>query len=187
MNMLQLSYAKSRGFAGEGAGVPSSFLMDLPRSEMEIIDKTEDYQQYFDGDDEGESSGRTRGGKQQPASVEWDDICQVDEAFESDGTTGVDFDDVCQLPPEEMQTRTASSGMPPENATLHAALSTAGELAQWAAFQCGRVAEHPDFGSGEIIAVSGSGKKRSVTIQFFSDGVERTFRLSHAQLTIESA
>ncbi|MGN6134258.1 MAG: hypothetical protein ACTHOU_07125, partial [Aureliella sp.] len=54
-----------------------------------------------------------------------------------------------------------------------------------AAFSVGRIVSHPAYGSGRIIAASGSGTKRSVTVDFFSDGQHRDFRVSHAQLSID--
>ena len=47
-NRLQLSIAKSRGFGSSRMSCPSSFLMELPRAEMEIIDLSEP----FAGDDD---------------------------------------------------------------------------------------------------------------------------------------
>ncbi len=46
---LQISCAKSRGFGSQGSGVPSSFLMELPRGDMIITDHTENLNEYFDG------------------------------------------------------------------------------------------------------------------------------------------
>jgi hypothetical protein len=45
---------------------------------------------------------------------------------------------------------------------------------------------HTEFGEGEIIAASGHGPKRAVTVNFFGDGARRTFRLSHVQLKLNS-
>ena len=56
-----------------------------------------------------------------------------------------------------------------------------------AAYTVGRVVSHPQYGSGRIIAASGRGPKRSITVDFFSSGEQRDFRLSHAQLTVESS
>ena len=42
-NRLQLSIAKSRGFGNSRMSCPSSFLMELPRAEMEIVDMSEPF------------------------------------------------------------------------------------------------------------------------------------------------
>jgi DNA helicase-2/ATP-dependent DNA helicase PcrA len=42
-NRLQLSTARSRGFGNTRMSCPSSFLLELPRAEMEIVDRTEPF------------------------------------------------------------------------------------------------------------------------------------------------
>lgn len=52
-NRLQLSIAKSRGFGSSRMSCPSSFLMELPRAEMEIVDLSEPFagdEDYDNGD-----------------------------------------------------------------------------------------------------------------------------------------
>jgi len=52
-NCLQLSIAKSRGFGNSRMSCPSSFLMELPRAEMEIVDLSDPFaadDDYSDGD-----------------------------------------------------------------------------------------------------------------------------------------
>lgn len=52
-NRLQLSIAKSRGFGSSRMSCPSSFLMELPRAEMEIVDLSDPFasqDEYDDGD-----------------------------------------------------------------------------------------------------------------------------------------
>jgi DNA helicase II / ATP-dependent DNA helicase PcrA len=195
---LQLSYAKSRGFSSQGSGVPSSFLMELPRGEMQIIDRTDQgfdfddgggsFDEYFDRDDQG-----------------WDDACQLPRHEEAcadapaDDPVYIDAGDECQLPPDERQQRlqrtrqtlgnlnTRGLGGSGRAKRLHAASGSnpaSGGLAKWAAYKPGAAVQHPRFGGGEIIAASGFGPKRSVTIRFEIDGSERTFRLSHVELEL---
>jgi len=186
-DQLQLSYAKSRGFSSQGSGVPSSFLMELPRSEMQVLDRTESLGEYFDGPSDGfdeyfESSSR-----------EWDDACQIDAEADSAAAT-LDGDDDCQLPPEERQQRLRKTKNPGSitgglRLGIHQAeTDTDGPsgLAKWAAYKPGRMVSHAEFGEGEIIAASGHGPKRAVTVNFFGDGARRTFRLSHVQLKLDS-
>ena len=43
--------------------------------------------------------------------------------------------------------------------------------------------EHPEYGAGSIIALSGDGPKRTATVRFFQDEKERKFRLIFSNLT----
>jgi DNA helicase-2/ATP-dependent DNA helicase PcrA len=43
--------------------------------------------------------------------------------------------------------------------------------------------EHPQYGTGTIIALSGNGPKRTATVRFFQSGDERKFRLLFSDLT----
>lgn len=171
-NRLQLSYAKSRGFSNQGSGVASSFLMELPRHEMELIDNTEvpfydDSQAGFD--DQFENS-----------RVEWDDLSQVDPHEIDDG--GVEFDDMCQLPPEELASKQAiMQRLKRQKNALRSAADMPGSqfAAAHAKFKIGVSVLHQRFGEGEIVNSEGRGPKQSVTIQFSNDQSIRTFRLSH--------
>jgi DNA helicase II / ATP-dependent DNA helicase PcrA len=186
-DQLQLSYAKNRGFSSQGSGVPSSFLMELPRSEMQVLDKTENLNDYFDGSSDGFDQYFDAGGK-----GEWDEACQLDSDPEE---AVLEFDDDCQLPPEELKRRLQKSSkkqaagkglMFGSQIAQSGGLQSSGGLAKWAAYREGRVVSHDKFGSGEIISASGHGPKRAVTINFFADGSRRTFRLSHVELRLEN-
>jgi DNA helicase-2/ATP-dependent DNA helicase PcrA len=50
-------------------------------------------------------------------------------------------------------------------------------------FRHGMTVEHPEYGAGTIIALSGDGPKRTATIRFFKDEQERKFRLIFSDLT----
>ena len=51
------------------------------------------------------------------------------------------------------------------------------------AFRHGMAVEHPQYGAGTIVALSGDGPKRTATVKFFADGQERKFRLIFSDLT----
>lgn len=176
---LQLSYAKSRGFSSQGSGVPSSFLLELPRLEMQVIDRAGGYGGAFMRQPGG-SMGRAGGDP-------WDELSQLTE-FEADENAAVDWDD-CQLPPEELASRLR--GTQSSSGSASGRLRVAADMAmededdgEFADFRVGCVVSHPEFGSGEIVAVSGRSAKRSATILFFDDDARRTFRLSHVTLEI---
>jgi DNA helicase-2/ATP-dependent DNA helicase PcrA len=50
------------------------------------------------------------------------------------------------------------------------------------AFRHGMAVEHPTYGAGTIIALSGDGPKRTATVRFFDGNAERKFRLLHSDL-----
>jgi DNA helicase-2/ATP-dependent DNA helicase PcrA len=50
-------------------------------------------------------------------------------------------------------------------------------------FRHGMAVEHPQYGAGTIIALSGDGPKRTATVRFFQDNEERKFRLIFSDLT----
>ncbi len=185
---LQLSYAKNRGFSSQGSGVASSFLLELPRSEMQILDRTDVYGQAdFDagstGFDEYFDAPHSSADEHQSWQAE-------DDSSYADFTA----DDDCQLPAEEIQQRLqrsmknkASASRLLRGSQLAHADSSSSQgrgLAKWAAYKEGCIVIHERFGSGEIIAASGFGPKRAITINFANDGSRRTFRLSHVQLQL---
>jgi DNA helicase-2/ATP-dependent DNA helicase PcrA len=167
---LQLSCAKSRGFGNQGSGVPSSFLMELPRGEMAVLDHTENLDEYYHG-----SSGFG------------DDEFNQSEKFDDFGDSSMDFDDACQLPAEELKKRLAKLGKRVKLGSQITDVMSDSEtgIRDWSAFKPNCVVTHPQFGSGRITEASGNGPKRAVTVEFYSDGSRRTFRLSHVQLTLD--
>lgn len=198
---LQISYAKRRGFSGQGSGVASSFLIELPRAEMQVVDKTECFHSpdshwdFSDAFDEG----------QDPLGVQWDDYGQWNDSDHEDRRlvdAGAGLDE-CQLPPDEikahlLRTRFANSGPMAKRMVLGSELlgsvrlgsdlgasgAEGGEAHPKSRFPNGCWVEHERFGVGQIIASQGHGLKRSVTIHFSSDASRRTFRLSHVQLKL---
>ncbi len=177
-DQLQLSYARRRGFRGqESPVIPSSFLMELPRDQMQRIDLSESSDEYsqdeFGVDDYNQ------------AAPLWDDDPAQTVRATHDSHDYDTLDDVCQVAPDELD---------PHSINSTRSLMLASNLASTAAnssryspkLYCqGRIVCHPTYGSGRIIAASGLGPKRSVTVEFFSDGLRHTFRLSHVHLNIE--
>jgi DNA helicase II / ATP-dependent DNA helicase PcrA len=173
---LQLSYAKSRGFGGSsGSGVPSSFLLELPKHELQLVDHCE--QNHSDDF----SSGGGFDEYFEAGTSEFDDACQLVE----DEEQWVDIDDSCQLPPEEVQRRLLKKAQKAGNRKLTVGSQLTSDTKPWGLYRKGVLVSHPEFGSGEITATSGHGPKRSVTVYFFDNSQEKTFRLSHAPLSIQ--
>jgi DNA helicase II / ATP-dependent DNA helicase PcrA len=174
---LQLSYAKNRGFGNfSGSGVPSSFLVELPRHEMVIEDRCElnphamaaeaiDFDECFD---EGAS--------------DLDDACQL--SYDEEGNELYAEDDDSQLPPEEQKERLLRRVKQKAGRKLSVGSKLPDASKAWGRFRPGLQVHHPDLGIGTIISASGFGPKRTVTVLFADSSQERTFRLSHASLTL---
>ncbi|WP_417739174.1 ATP-dependent helicase [Rosistilla oblonga] len=165
---LQLSMAKLRSARGSmRPAAASPFLLELPREEMQVIDA------------------------HQPTQYGDDNDFDVDVEYPEAWDMHADHDDdLNQLPPEERTPETTST---PRTAPIASVTTAAQMLEQQMAntidpdiYTVGMIVSHPEYGSGRIQSLSGSGGKRTATVNFFVDSIERRFRLSHAQLTIES-
>jgi len=138
MEELQISLARYRDFRGRRKmAVPSPFLMELPRGEMEVLEPEVEAAEPF------------------PAEAE--------EAFAAEA--------------EESESA-AASGLEarPRKPLVVAPLMTAAELAGHGPppavapddFYQGLVVIHPKNGIGTIVALSGSGRSRTATVDFAS-------------------
>ncbi len=153
---LQLSYAVHRDFRGQRRRtVPSPFLLEMPRDEMEVVNVGSDHwhppswDEEF-GDDavhETHADEFVESPHAAPASeVPWKKSAHVTTAAKLAGA-----------PPIE------PSGASPDE------------------FVQGMTVMHPEHGPGKIVALSGSGKNRRATVQFATAG-ERRFILIHSPL-----
>jgi DNA helicase-2/ATP-dependent DNA helicase PcrA len=163
---LQLSYAQYRAFRGQTCPtVPSPFLMELPRHEM----------------DQTDSLGSRRTTPDWEAGFE--PAAHQDEIAQEAAITADDFSQDA----DESPTRKRGSIA----ATLTSGLTTAADLLAKQSrprlspnvFKHGMTVEHPEYGPGTIVALSGEGPKRNAVVRFFSDQTERTFRLAFSDLT----
>jgi DNA helicase-2/ATP-dependent DNA helicase PcrA len=161
---LQLSLAQYRSFrGGQWPTVPSQFLMELPRDEMERIEPV--------------AAGRRR--------VPWDDDGGDDDSFDDDQSYNHDeFSD-----DEYVQ----DDPTPQSPAGLSAKIMTAAEMLAAApmaisrvaphVFQLGMPVHHPEYGQGVIMALSGEDSKRTATVKFLSAAAGlKKFRLAHSPL-----
>ena len=163
---LQLSYAQYRAFRGQTCPtVPSPFLMELPRHEM----------------DQTDSLGSRRTTPDWEAGFE--PAAHHDDVAQEAALTADDFsqEDAVQSP----QRKRGSAA-----AALSSGLTTAADLLAKQSrprlspnvFKHGMTVEHPEYGPGSIVALSGEGPKRTAVVRFFSDQSERTFRLTFSDL-----
>jgi DNA helicase II / ATP-dependent DNA helicase PcrA len=155
---LQLSMARYRHFRGrQGMTVPSQFLMELPRDEMECQE---------------ESWTPPSGGMHKdydPTSEhphEWaQDVPTVDDGRGAAGTIATDA---------RPRLTTAA-----EMAEQPLALRAAATVDQ---FHQGMVVLHAEYGPGKIVALSGSGSRRCATVRFPTISDEKKFVLASGAL-----
>jgi DNA helicase-2/ATP-dependent DNA helicase PcrA len=198
---LQLSLARYRDFRGQRKlTIPSSFLMELPRTEMEL-----------------EFPGGVQGGMTHFTSVEEDhgedDHCQIvpddDWHDQSDPPGSSEADPplsktVSEAPPcadpvdsssdppitppatRESQGRESRRPVLPKiHLTTAAALANGGGPAAPVdpdLFRQGTCVLHASFGLGWIIAISGSGLQREATVDFPPPSGRQTLRLAEGTL-----
>lgn len=154
---LQMSYVRLRDFRGQRrVAIPSSFLMEMPRHELEMTDARSDDLDFYVDDYQEHDDG--------------------EEVFERPGTGS--------LTSQRESTPPAGSSDPP--ITTAAQLAGAAKKASRAkvspdVFTLGMTVVHPDFGPGKITALGGSGHSRKATVQFATAG-ERKFILVHSPL-----
>jgi DNA helicase-2/ATP-dependent DNA helicase PcrA len=167
---LQLSYAVERDFRGQRRyTVPSSFLMEIPREEMELVHSTKEMHSW---DDESWLHEET-------------DVADEyfgEESFgDESGDTSFDFGDAAK--PEKK----GKSGWQVVAAQVTTAAALAGEVEPAESrvppdvFVQGMTVVHPEHGVGKIVALSGAGKNRRATVRFVTAG-EKRYILAHSPL-----
>ena len=164
---LQLSRALYRFRRGASwPTVASQFLMELPREKMTVIEPQgsfgsssfDEFNQETDDDDEWFSDDETVHVRTEPAEYKVGKQDKSDEAGSSP---------LIQTATEMFSEATSEvpvpKRFPPEM------------------FQLGMLVNHPDYGAGKLVALGGTGKKRTGTVDFFS-GEQKKFRLAQAPL-----
>lgn len=171
---LQLSYAQYRAYRGQFAPtIPSAFLMELPREQMQVVDHL-------------------------PAASWDDDAEDAEEAGPPDPDADLDdlsseADDICQLPPEERgavsgRSRRRRAGRPVRRA-FSPVRTGADLLLQYrphpdhGPFQVAMEVEHPEYGRGVITALEGLPPRQLATVFFYVEKQSRKFRLDLCPLT----
>ncbi len=169
---LQLSWAQTRILRGDARhAIPSSFLMELPREEMDQV-----------------QAGRLMFERMMNPDAFHDDDSHADGDYPSD------WDDVHHEPVDhEPVIDVSGKSVSDQPVAPLSALRTAAQMLEGGGasrippngYRTGMVVTHTTYGSGRIKKVTGQGARRTAVIEFFSDGVERTFRLAFANLTVE--
>ena len=174
---LQLSCAQRRVIQGTSRlGIASSFLMELPREEMEIYGPASSY----GSQDEG-------GFHEEPSWVSEQPFDQTDVSDSAE-------QDWPQPAPDAPSSRSVPDAENPASASVMTAADmlaspdrddstdTGVQRVSPELFQQGMVVRHPERGLGKIMALSGEGDKRSATVQFFNETRPRSFVLSYCDL-----
>ena len=165
---LQLSYAVYRDFRGQRRRtVPSQFLLELPRDELDMVQVGGDHWYPPAWDDDGD--------------LHADPIEST-----SSGSSGVDVDaslsSVGNHPSQNNERWKDAAALVTTAAKLSGEVSVAPMLGLSPEdFVQGMAVTHPEHGPGKIVALSGSGKNRRATVQFAAAG-QRRFVLAHSPL-----
>jgi DNA helicase-2/ATP-dependent DNA helicase PcrA len=158
---LHLSLAANRDFRGQRRRtIPSQFLMELPRGEMEV---------------QGAPAGASR--------FAADD----DVPFEIPGEDELPWegDPPQRYPAAADVSETASSrAFAPLTTAAELAQAVESELPRVSpdVFHQGMVVRHPEYGLGKIVALSGSGERRRASVAFASTAGEKNFVLAKSAL-----
>ena len=160
---LQLSRAIYRDFRGQRRmAVASSFLLELPREAMEIIEP---------GRAQAWSASAGSGDAHDEYAQHLDDFefppAQVAPAGGAVAAAIAPLATAADLHPEEeapASVRPMSPAVSPD------------------AFTVDMVVKHPEYGLGKIVALSGTGQRRAATVAFASEAGQKKFMLIHSQL-----
>jgi DNA helicase-2/ATP-dependent DNA helicase PcrA len=167
---LQLSYAVTRDFRGvRRRTIPSSFLMEMPREEMELVDAAGVFDAAaFNSWDEVEEDE-----SDEESSEEWQ-IEQVEVE-----TTGKGTNDGIRVAAASIKT---AATLERENSGAgKGAIENAMPRVSPDVFQQGMTVMHPEYGPGKIVALSGLGQNRRATIQFATVGQKKII-LAHSKV-----
>ncbi len=161
---LQLSRATYREFRGQRRhSVPSQFLMELPRGEMHLVEPSVIADPDWVTDDDAEE-------------LPW-------EATPGDETDAVDIEaGATGSAPADSAGLLAAAGPLITAAELHRLQSAESPRVPPDAFHQGMVVRHPEYGLGKVVALSGSGARRSATVAFASGAGQKKFMLAQSSL-----
>ena len=174
---LQLSFAQYRHYRGTlGSTIPSSFLMELPREEMNL--------RHF-----GTAPGPVFSDSQVDPRETDDEYTQIESFPLADaapiGAYGPPLDEKVYGPPaatESPSARLREIGLTTAAQMADGTTETPATGASPETFRLNMVVSHPDHGLGKVIALSGRGDKRKATVQFFQETTHRKFVLRFSAL-----
>jgi DNA helicase-2/ATP-dependent DNA helicase PcrA len=173
---LQLSYAVTRDFRGiRRRTIPSSFLMEMPREELELVDEAtahlakQEHEKHdaWDEDDSVED-WMVEDQPSRPAAAEW----HLEDVAVESGEGGASF----AVAASAITTAAALVREQSDDQSAPALPRVSPDV-----FRHGMTVTHPEYGPGKIVALSGTGKNRRATIQFATVGQKKII-LAHSTL-----
>ncbi len=207
---LQLSMARRRAFRGDfRPTVPSTFLFELPRAELEFIEHPPEwgtrrstapsFEERWDDDfdafqpDPEESWEFEQAEPDSPRATSDDGERHAGGERRGRGDSPAESED---NPPEphlpaadrqRTERREEAERVPRPRLVVRTAAEMLGDSAKPArrpveAFELGMLVQHPEYGLGKITEISGSGPKRSATVVFFGGPGLKKFRLAFSPL-----
>jgi DNA helicase-2/ATP-dependent DNA helicase PcrA len=155
---LQLSYSAYRFSRGSRRlTIASSFLMELPREEMEVHEP-------------GRRKAAPEGEYAIDEDAEW--VEYEDEVY----------DEGAELAPVESSKPVESTARVMTAADMLGESTRSEVKVAPEAFCQGMLVSHPEYGLGKILALSGAEKKRAATVQFFNTSKQHRFVLAYSDL-----
>lgn len=199
---LWLSQAQYREFRGQRRmTVPSPFLMELPRDDLERHEfgtrlRYDEYRQEESPDDFGDMEfaddeagtfARARGSAKASREFDEEDYDRSEAAADNVSDDDLDFDpDKLEQPVRRLSSAAAKPAKPPREFSLITAadLAAAGSPTSKTVeqFRQDMLVTHPVYGVGRILALSGNGIKRTATVRFVRENRERKFVLALSPL-----
>jgi ATP-dependent DNA helicase UvrD/PcrA len=181
---LQLSYAVTRDFRGvRRRTIPSSFLMEMPRQEMAVLDAVNDFDAVaFDPWDDPED-----GEGDDSWDFQLDDVSVTAEG-DDHAKPAISVASASITTAAALERSGATAGrLPSGRSSVSVASATDDNLQPSSAlsrvspdaFKQGMTVTHPEYGPGKIVALSGSGKNRRAMVQFAAVG-EKKIILAHS-------
>ncbi len=163
---LQLSLATYREFRGQRLRtIPSQFLMELPRGEMQLLDPLWTPEPGWVTDDDQHAT------HDDADDLHWEAIPDEEAIAESETESE---------PP--LAAAGPSGGPLTTAAELHRTEIAEPPRVSPDAFRQGMVVRHPEYGLGKVVALSGSGARRSATVVFASAAGQKKFMLAQSPL-----
>jgi DNA helicase-2/ATP-dependent DNA helicase PcrA len=164
---LQLSLANSRSFRGQRwPTVPSPFLMELPREEMELREMGSSRMQHSQWDEAQSDDAYFDPGHDQDLGVDQSAAASSDLSFDFGANTSSQINTAADLLRDDEPSTEADS-----SETVYPAES----------FTQGMTVVHKEYGPGKIIALSGPVDRRVATVNFVTAGQVK-LRLDFAPL-----
>ncbi len=195
---LQLSLARYREFRGSAAyAVPSQFLMELPHDELEMTERLFAEQVRPQLSPEGMERLSAMQGIADLDAVELEILNglapgeamaamqqMVAQATETGLAANREPNPAFREGPPPRLTTAAALVAESETATGNRPAVVARPTTPPDDFLQGMLVQHPEYGLGKILAASGTGSKRTVTVAFVSGAGQKKFLVIHSPLML---